>query len=150
MVSTVTIRKAKMKEKEIKAYITCPVSHTQERLKLLPNIKSVVESKGIRAFVFKIGGTPDEIFKRDYKQLASCQIIIAEVSERSHGVGIEIGMSYCLELKRILLLQKGYNVSKLAQGLPETTIIEYVTADDLKIKLALELDNEKYYGVNES
>ena len=70
------------------------------KTKLLPNIKSIVESKGIKAFVFELGGTPNEIFKRDYKQLASSQIIIAEVSGRSHGVGIEIGMSYCLGLKR--------------------------------------------------
>jgi len=123
----------------MKAYITCPVSHTKERLNLLPEIKSVVEEKGMDAFVFEIGGTSGEIFNRDYEQLKSCDLIIAEVSETSHGVGIEIGMSYCLGLKRILLLEKTKNVTKLAQGMPETIIIEYENLDDLKNKLSLEL-----------
>jgi len=127
-----------------KAYITCPVSHTQERLNLLPEVKTVVESKGIEPFVFIVGGEPDEIFKRDYNQLKTADIIIAEVSERSHGVGIEIGMSFCLGLRRILLIESGQTVTKLAQGMPDTVIIEYKDSNDLKDKLGLELDDIKY------
>lgn len=127
----------------MKAYITCPVSHTKERLDLLPEIKSVVKEKGIDFFVFKIGGTPTEIFNRDYKQLKSCDLIIADVSETSHGVGIEIGMSYCPNLKRILLLEEGKHVTKFAQGMPGTTIIEYKNIKDLKTKLSSVLDRLK-------
>ena len=127
----------------MKAYITCPVSHTKERLDLLPEIKSVVKEKGIDFFVFKIGGNPAEIFNRDYKQLKSCDLIIAEVSETSHGVGMEIGMSYCLNLKRILLLEEGKHVTKFAQGMPGTTIIEYKNIKDLKTKLSSVLDRLK-------
>ena len=126
----------------MKAYITCPVSHTQERLNLLPEIKQVVESKGIESFVFQIGGEPEEIFKRDYDQIKSSNLIIAEVSDGSHGVGIEIGLSYCLGLKRILLISKGNFVTKLAQGMSETTIIEYNNLEDLKSKLGTRLDYE--------
>ena len=124
----------------MKAYITCPVSHTQDRLELLPEIKKVVEEKGIEAFVFKVGGTPNEIFERDFKQLESSDVIIAEVSERSHGVGIEIGLSYNLGLVRILLIEKGNYVSKLAEGMPHTTIVEYESVEDLREKLENELD----------
>ena len=91
----------------MKAYITCPVSHTQKRLDLLPIIETIVKSKGIESFVFQIGGSPKEIFQRDFEQLKSSDILIAEVSERSHGVGIEIGLSYSFGLKRILLLENG-------------------------------------------
>jgi len=125
----------------MKAYITCPVSLTKERLNLLPEIKAIVEQKGIGAFVFEIGGDPNDIFNRDYEQLKSCDLIIADVSETSHGVGIEIGMSYCLNLKRILLLEKGKYLTKLAQGMPNTTLIEYENLEDLKTKLSLVLDN---------
>lgn len=120
----------------MKAYITCPVSHSKERLDLLPKIKFIVEEEGIDSFVFEIGGTPEEIFKRDYEQLKSCDLIIADVSETSHGVGIEIGMSCCMNLKRILLLEKGKYVTKLAQGMPNTIIIEYDDIEDLKQKLS--------------
>jgi len=134
--------------KEIKAYITCPVSHTQERLNLLQDIQTVVASKGIEPFVFIVGGTPEEIFNRDFEQIKSSSLLIAEVSERSHGVGAEIGMSYCLGLKRILLIQEGNFITKLIQGMPDTIIIEYESPEDLKSKLSAELDDKKYYDLN--
>lgn len=70
----------------------------------MPEIKSIVEKNNIDCFVFEIGGNPKEIFKRDYEQLKSCNLIIAEVSETSHGVGIEIGLSYCLNIKNFQFL----------------------------------------------
>ena len=123
----------------MKAYITCPVSHSSERLNLLPQIAKIVNENNIESFVFVVGGDPADIFKRDYEQLKSCNLIIAEVSETSHGVGIEIGISYCLGHKIILLLEKGKHVTKLAQGMPNISIIEYENLDDLKDKLSLEL-----------
>ncbi len=127
----------------MKAYITCPVSHTKERLNFLPEIKKIVDEKDINSFVFEIGGNPTEIFNRDYEQLKSSDLIIADVSETSHGVGIEIGMSYCLNLKRIFLLEKSKCVTKLAQGMPNTIIIEYENLKDLKKKLTSALDGVK-------
>lgn len=123
----------------MKAYITCPVSFTQNRLEVLPYIKEVVEEAGIEPFVFEIGGDSKDIFNRDYSNLASSDIIIAEVSERSHGVGIELGLSYGLGLKRILLLAEGASVSKLAEGMPNTTILTYKDSEHLKGLLREEL-----------
>jgi len=119
----------------MKAYITCPVSHSNKRLNVLPIIEKIVKNNGIDTFVFQIGGNPKEIFKRDEKQLKSCSLIIAEVSERSHGVGIELGMAYESGLKAILLIEKGRFITKLAQGMPNTKIIEYKNIEDLKNKL---------------
>jgi len=124
----------------MKAYITCPVTITNKRLDFLPEIKKIVESKGLETFVIKVGGTPEEIFDRDYNQIKSSDLIIAEVSEPSHGVGIEIGMSFSLGLKRILLFQKGSTVTKLAQGMPDTFIVEYEELEDLKNNLNKTLD----------
>jgi len=124
----------------MKAYITCPVTHTNNKLDLLPEIEKIVKSKGLESFIFEIGGSPKEIFDRDFMQLKSSDLIIAEVSELSHGVGIEIGLSFNLGLKRILLLQKEKEITKLAQGMPNTTIILYENLEDLKEKLIFALD----------
>ncbi len=113
----------------------------KKRLKLLPLIEKVVKSRGIEPFVFKIGGRSADIFERDYRALKSCDILIAEVSERSHGVGIEIGLSYCLGLKRILLIEKGSFVTKLAEGMPKTNIIKYSSENDLEDKLKKAIEN---------
>ncbi len=119
----------------MKAYITCPVTHSRERLNLLPEIEATAKSEGLDTFVFIVGGDSKDIFERDYNQLKSCHLIIAEVSELSHGVGIEIGLSYGLGLKRVLLIQEGKHVTKLAQGMPQTTIVEYKDVKDMKNKL---------------
>ena len=120
----------------MEAYITCPCDHSNKRLSLLPIIKEAVLANGFEAFIFKIGGDdPKEILRRDYEQMKKCDLIIAEVSERSHGVGIEIGISYCLGLKRILLLAEGEHITKLAQGMPDTHLIYYKDKKDLKEKL---------------
>lgn len=123
----------------MKAYITCPVSHTNKRLGLLQIIEKIAKKNSIDYFVIQVGGTPKEIFNRDKKQLESCEIIIAEVSERSHGVGIELGIAYKQGLKAILLIEKGNFVTKLAQGMPNTKIIEYKNIEDLEKKLDSEL-----------
>lgn len=120
----------------MKAYITCPISRTQNKLNVLPEIEKIVKEKRIDSFVVQIGGSSEEIFNRDFEQLKSCDLIIAEVSETSHGVGIEIGMSFSLGLERILLHEKGKHVTKLAHGMPKTTLIEYEDLDDLKTKLS--------------
>jgi hypothetical protein len=119
----------------MKAYITCPCSHNQDYLKILPLIKYAVEKNKIEPVIFTVGGDPKDIFSRDYNALKSCDLLIAEVSERSHGVGIEIGLSYSLGLKRILLIEADKFITKLAQGMPDTIIIHYKDNDDLIKKL---------------
>jgi hypothetical protein len=136
--SILTVQK---KNKYMKAYITCPCSHNQDYLKILPLIKNAVEKNNIEPLVFTVGGDPKDVFSRDYNALKSCSLLIAEVSERSHGVGIEIGLSYSLGLKRILLIKEGKFVTKLAEGLPETIIIQYKNEHDLVKKLDLALKN---------
>jgi hypothetical protein len=131
----------------MKAYITCPITHSNDKIGLLNSIKSVVEESGIDAsifedaFTYRVGDDvpADKIFNSDYNQLKSNDIIIAEVSEGSHGVGAEIGMSFCLGLKRILLIEEGKILTKLLEGMPETIIIRYIDEDDLVEKLKREV-----------
>ncbi|MBT4135555.1 hypothetical protein HOD75_03260 [archaeon] len=125
----------------MKAYITCPIRLSQKRWKFLPEIKKIVEQKGINPYVFELDVEPRDIFNTDYSQLKSCDLIIADVSEPSHGVGLEIGIAYCLNIKRILLLEKGKQVTRILQSMPETIIIEYKDLEDLRNKLSSALDN---------
>ena len=120
----------------MKAYITCPLANSKDKLHLLPVVEAAAKAEGLDTFVFIIGGAPPvEIFERDYNQIKSSDLIIAEVSEPSHGVGIEIGLSYALGLKRILLVEEGRRLSSLLQGMPDTIIIEYKDVEELIDKL---------------
>jgi hypothetical protein len=120
----------------MKAYVTCPVSLSDNRLNLLPEIENVLRSCGLDVFVFKIGGSPDNIFQRDYEQLELCDVIVAEVSEASHGVGIELGISHCLNHKIVLVFEKGKKVSALARGIPNAVLVEYENLEEMKKKLS--------------
>jgi len=106
----------------MKAYITGPLTHSEVDLE---EIAKIFSSKGFECFVVQKGGSPKEIFDRDLNELKSCDVIVAEVSSPSHGVGAEIGMSVSLGLKRILLFKKGSKVSPLLLGLPDTEVVEY-------------------------
>lgn len=116
----------------MKAYVTTPITHSQDRLALKPAIERSVKRAGFDVFVTIVGGTPEEIFERDYRELKDSDVLIAEVSEPSHGVGMEIGLSYELGLKRILLVESGKRITKFAQAMPETDIIEYKTFDEVE------------------
>lgn len=37
---------------------------------------------------------PQEVFERDVKGVKECNILVAEISEPSHGVGMEIMLAY--------------------------------------------------------
>lgn len=124
----------------MKAYITCPITHSQDRLDIKPLIEKVVKECGMSAFVTIVGGTSNEIFERDYGQLKTSDVLIAEVSKPSHGVGMEIGLSYEMGLKRILLLSKGNYITKFAVGMPGTVIIEYSDDNELLVRLKQTLE----------
>ncbi|MCL4387048.1 nucleoside 2-deoxyribosyltransferase [Patescibacteria group bacterium] len=110
---------------------------------MMPVLEELIREKGFDIFVPFRSDDPKEIFERDYKELKSSDILVAEVSETSHGVGMEIGLSYEIGLKRILLLERGKYVTKFAQGMPKTEIIIYENIQDLKEKLNSSLDKIK-------
>ena len=103
-------------------------------------MESVAKQKGYETFVFRELEDPREIFDLDYNELKSSNVLIAEISEPSHGVGMEIGMSYCLGLTRVLLYEKGKELSKIIQGAPDTFLVEYENVSHLEKELGLALD----------
>lgn len=59
---------------------------------------------------------PREVYERDIAWIRACDVLIAEVSVPSHGVGYEIGFALS-EGKRVLCLAKaGIAVSKMITG----------------------------------
>jgi nucleoside 2-deoxyribosyltransferase len=66
--------------------------------------------------------TPDEVYARDTAWLRGCQVLIAEVSMPSHGVGYEIGLSLGLGKPVLALYQEGRRVSKMISGNPDPNL----------------------------
>ena len=63
------------------------------------------------------GMSPETVFERDTAWLRACDVVIAEVSTPSHGVGFEI--AYALERGKpvLCLAREGVRVSKMLTGI---------------------------------
>ncbi|OGI16049.1 hypothetical protein A3K63_02125 [Candidatus Micrarchaeota archaeon RBG_16_49_10] len=76
----------------------------------------------------------DKFVSKSLDLLKKSDYFVAEVSEPSTGVGIEIGWAYGNRKRMIFLAKKGAKVSRSIGNLPGK-MIEYRDAKDLKAKL---------------
>ncbi|MGQ9513855.1 MAG: nucleoside 2-deoxyribosyltransferase [Thermoproteota archaeon] len=77
----------------------------------------------------------EAVYSRDFGAIKRCDILMAEVSVPSHGVGMEIMFAHMLNKKIICLRRAGIQLSRLILGMPGVEIIEYSSLADLEEKL---------------
>jgi len=109
--------------------------------------KVLTEHVGDQSLTEEGGDSDDDkyIHDRDMKWLSSADVIIAEVSTPSLGVGYEIAQGIQLS-KKILCLyrpQKGKRLSAMIAGNPNITNVEYMKLDDAKKAIDTFLKNER-------
>lgn len=74
---------------------------------------------------------PEDVYSRDVAWISGCDLLLAEVSTPSHGVGYEIGYALSQGKKVLCLHRQGVNVSKMILGNsdPKLTVRSYTTPD---------------------
>lgn len=65
---------------------------------------------------------PAEVYSRDAAWIRACDLLVAEVSVPSHGVGYEIGLALSLGKPVLCLYQRGRAVSKMITGNPDPNL----------------------------
>ena len=65
---------------------------------------------------------PREVYDRDVNWIQNCDVLIAEVSVPSHGVGYEIGYALGMGKRVLCLYQEGCKVSKIIMGNPHSAL----------------------------
>lgn len=70
---------------------------------------------------------PVEIFTRDMRWLEECDVVVAEVSTPSHGVGYEVALGLTMQKPVLCCYQQGKRISKIITGNtnPTLRVIEY-------------------------
>jgi len=70
---------------------------------------------------------PVEIFTRDMRWLEECDVVVAEVSTPSHGVGYEVAVGLTMQKPVLCCYQRGKRVSKIITGNtnPALRVVEY-------------------------
>lgn len=75
---------------------------------------------------------PQDVYERDVNWIKNCDVLIAEVSVPSHGVGYEIGYALAIQKPVLCIHKKERKVSKMITGNPDQalTIQEYSTVEE--------------------
>jgi nucleoside 2-deoxyribosyltransferase len=73
---------------------------------------------------------PDWVYQRDTTWVQECDVIVAEVSTPSHGVGYEIALGVALGKPVLCCFQTDKRVSKMILGNPHVSLAPYETAEE--------------------
>lgn len=75
---------------------------------------------------------PQAVYARDTGWIRTCDVLIAEVSVPSHGVGYEIGYALGLGTRVLALHQEERKISKMISGNSDSnlTLMKYKTPKD--------------------
>ena len=72
---------------------------------------------------------PQDVYERDTDWIKNCDVLIAEVSVPSHGVGYEIGYALNIGKPVLCLYQKSRKVSKMISGNSDPNLNTQIYAD---------------------
>jgi nucleoside 2-deoxyribosyltransferase len=130
----------------VQAYLSAPIIHSALRKDdFCTVVVKILEEKGITVFAPQFLGpaTPKVIYQRDVDNVLKSDFVIAEISNPSLGVGMELMLS----IERIKPLLLFYNsdiekLSKMVKGAPGNALFLYDTLDDVdRILRNLNLEN---------
>ena len=77
----------------------------------------------------------EEIYNRDINWINECDVLVAEVSTPSLGVGYEISYAENLGKRIICIYDESINISAMIGGNKNFELIKYKDSDDLLSKL---------------
>jgi hypothetical protein len=81
---------------------------------------------------FELVAAPKEVYARDVAWIRAADLLIAEVSTPSHGVGYEIGFALGLGKPVLACHRSDRNISKMISGNPDPhlAVCQYVDQED--------------------
>jgi len=91
--------------------------------------------------------SPHDVYTRDIAWITGCDLLLAEISTPSHGVGYEIGYALALGKRVLCLHRQGRKISKMILGNPDPrlTVHSYTTPEQ-----AVDLLNNYLAGMSDS
>ena len=112
----------------MKIYFACSISGGRQDQEIYQKLVRVLLSMGIEvptAHIAETGieeidalGKPGDIYQRDVDWIEESDLLVAEVSTPSHGVGYEIGYALDQGMPVLCLYNKAVVVSKMITGNP--------------------------------
>lgn len=128
-----------VKEFFMKIYFACSITGGRQDEERYRQIVTALEAEGHKVptaslasaagMVLEKNFDPKYVYQRDTNWIKECDLIIAEISTPSHGVGYEIG--YALQNRKpvLCLFQANVSVSKMITGNPDGRLVTYPYQD---------------------
>jgi len=124
----------------VKVYLAVPLRNNRNKL-LAKQLFDIIKSQGfdvLSDWILLDDPNPNlnaqGIYERDYKAIKLCDLFLAEISNPSTGVGMEIMLAKLLGKKIFCFHEKNSKVSNFLLGTPEISIIKY---DNIHLKSIL-------------
>jgi len=126
-----------------KAFISVSFKKKNDLSQELTIISELLKKHKIKPFIFVnnyvfVKNKEKEMMKKATKAIANSDILIAELTDKAIGVGIEIGYAYALKKKIIYLRKERTEYSRTTGGVASEQIT-YNNMNDLKSKLEIVL-----------
>ena len=133
-------------------YFACSITGGREDEPVYKQIVAALQADGHEVPTALLAGSdvielevmvdPVTVYLRDTGWIEDCDLLVAEVSTPSHGVGYEIGYALWLEKRVFCLHRAGVSVSKMITGNrdPYLTVQEYADGNEAVQQLRTYLD----------
>ncbi len=110
----------------MKIYFACSITGGRDDEPIYRQIVAALQADGHEVPTALLAGSdvitlevrvdPVEVYTRDIGWIENCDLLVAEVSTPSHGVGYEIGYALGMGKPVICLYREGRTVSKMITG----------------------------------
>jgi len=98
----------------------------------------LVRSAGFEDFCFirdiehyqKIFNNPVELMKRAKEEIEKSDYLLIDMTEKSTGRAIEVGIAYALGKKVVVIMKRGTQIKDTTRGISRA-VIEYNTIDEI-------------------
>ena len=134
-------------------YFACSITGGRDDEPVYQQIVAALQSDGHEVPTALLAGSdvirlevivdPVEVYTRDTGWIDGCDLLVAEVSTPSHGVGYEIGYALGLGKPVLCLHREGLAVSKMITGNrdPNLMVLAYADGDVAVRQLRAYLEN---------
>jgi nucleoside 2-deoxyribosyltransferase len=133
-------------------YFACSITGGRDDESIYQKIVATLQADGHEVPTALLAGSnvielevivdPVEVYTRDTHWIESCDLLIAEVSTPSHGVGYEIGYALGLGKPVLCLHREGVPVSKMITGNrdPNLEVIAYADGNEILTRMRAYLE----------
>jgi len=130
-----------------RVYLAVPLAYNRDQL-LASSIAEAIEKKGHTITSRWVldrdpswGLSAEQVAKRDFDSLEASDVLVAEISTPSHGVGMEIEFAIMKGKKVICLKRPDSRLSGLIAGTKSIHVLNYLDREDALRLLELHLES---------